>query len=66
MRISGTEPSSVILSQTRYFKKLKIDAQKCQNKLKPKYIYIMFYSILFYIVIDEKLHTWLCWYLVTI
>ena len=40
--------------------------QKCQNKLKPKYIYIMFYSILFYIVIDEKLHTWLCWYLVTI
>ena len=36
MRISGTEPSSVILSQTKKFQKLKIDAQKCQNKLKPK------------------------------
>ena len=28
MRISGTEPSSVILSQTKWFKKLKSDAQK--------------------------------------
>ena len=28
MRISGTEPSSVILSQTKTFKKLKSDAQK--------------------------------------
>ena len=28
MRISGTEPSSVILSQTKYFKKLKNDVQK--------------------------------------
>ena len=35
MRISGTEPSLVILSQTKWFKKLKIDAQKCLNKLKP-------------------------------
>ena len=26
LRISGTEPSSVILSQTKYFKKLKSDA----------------------------------------
>ena len=28
MRISGTEPSSVILSQTKYFKKMKSDASK--------------------------------------
>ena len=28
MRISGTEPSSVILSQTKLFKKLKSDTQK--------------------------------------
>ena len=28
MRISVTEPSSVILRQTKYFKKLKSDAQK--------------------------------------
>ena len=32
MRISGTEPSSVILK----FKKLKMYAQKCQIKVKPK------------------------------
>ena len=36
MRISGTEPSSVVLSQTMMMQKLKIIAQKCQNKLKPK------------------------------
>ena len=37
MRISGTEPSSVILSQTVKFKKLKSDDQKLPiNKLKPK------------------------------
>ena len=36
MRISGTDPSSVILSQTKLFKRLNIDAQKYQNKLKPK------------------------------
>ena len=28
MRISGTEPSSVILSQTKKFKKLQSDGQK--------------------------------------
>ena len=28
MRISGTEPSSVILSQTKYFQKLKTYARK--------------------------------------
>ena len=28
IRISGTEPSSVILSQTKYFKKLKSDDPK--------------------------------------
>ena len=27
MRISGIEPSSVFISQTKYFKKLKSDAQ---------------------------------------
>ena len=36
MRISSTEPSSVILSQRKYFKKLKMYAQKFQNKVKPK------------------------------
>ena len=36
MRISGTEPSSVIPSQTKYFEKVKSDAKKCQNKVKPK------------------------------
>ena len=36
MGISGTEPSSVILSQRKKFKKLKMYAQKCQNKVKPK------------------------------
>ena len=36
MRISGTEPTSVILSQRKLFKKLKMYAQKCQNKVKPK------------------------------
>ena len=33
MRISGTEPSSVILSQTMLFKKLKSNDQKV-----PKYV----------------------------
>ena len=36
MRISGTEPSSVILSQTKYFKKLKNDAQKLPKQAKAK------------------------------
>ena len=36
MRISGIEPSSVILSQRKYLQKLKNNAKKCQNKLKPK------------------------------
>ena len=35
MRISGTEPSSMILSQTKYFKNLKNDAQKLPNKFQP-------------------------------
>ena len=34
MRISGTEPSSVILSKTKQFKKVKRDAKRCRNKLK--------------------------------
>ena len=33
---SGTEPSSVILSQIMKFKKLKSDYPKVPNKLKPK------------------------------
>ena len=36
MRISGPEPSSVILSQRKSFKRLQMYAQKCQNKVKPK------------------------------
>ena len=36
MRISGTEPSSVILSQTKKFKKLKSDAQKVSKQVKAK------------------------------
>ena len=40
MRISGTEPSSMILSQKSSFKSLKVVSQKCKNKLKPKEMYI--------------------------
>ena len=36
MHISGTEPSSVILSQIKYFKKLKNDAQKSPKRAKAK------------------------------
>ena len=36
MRISGTEPSSAILSQTELFKQLKIDAQKVPKQAKAK------------------------------
>ena len=36
MRISGTEPSSVILSQTGSLKSWKEMTKKCQKKLKPK------------------------------
>ena len=36
MRISGNEPSSVILSQTKWFQTLKMIAWKFQIKLKPK------------------------------
>ena len=36
MRISCNEPSSVILSQTKLFKTLKSNAQKCLNKPNPK------------------------------
>ena len=36
MRISGIEPSSVILSQTCSIKRLKVMTKKCQIKLKPK------------------------------
>ena len=36
MRISGTEPSLVILSQTKLFKNLISDAEINLNKLKPK------------------------------
>ena len=36
MRISGTEPSSVILSQTKYLKKLKNKTQKVSKEAKAK------------------------------
>ena len=36
LRISGTELSSVILSQTKYFKKLKNDAQKLPKQTIAK------------------------------
>ena len=36
MRISGNEPSSVILSQTKRIQKLRMIVQKFQNKLKAK------------------------------
>ena len=36
MRISGNEPSSVILRKTKWFQTLKMIAQKYQIKLKPK------------------------------
>ena len=36
MRISGNEPSSVILSQTMQLKNWKVMTQKYLNKLKPK------------------------------
>ena len=36
MRISGNEPSSVILSQTKWFQKLKKVTRKSLNKVKPK------------------------------
>ena len=36
MRISGTEPSSVILGQTKQFQKLRVIPKKCQNKLEQK------------------------------
>ena len=36
MRISGTEPLSVILSQTKYFKKLKSDATNVPKQAEAK------------------------------
>ena len=36
MRISGTEPSSVILSQTMKFQKLKIDDPKVTKQVEAK------------------------------
>ena len=44
MRISGTEPSSVILSQIKMYKKLESDAQKVLSlnytKLMSKVIFL--------------------------
>ena len=34
MRISGIEPSSAILSQTKWFQKLKINAQKVPKQVE--------------------------------
>ena len=36
IRILGTEPSSVILSQTKQLKKKLKNDQKCRQQLKPK------------------------------
>ena len=36
MLISDADPSSVILSQNVVVEHVKSDAQKCQNKVKPK------------------------------
>ena len=36
MRISGNEPPSVILSQTKRFQKLKMIARKCQKQAEAK------------------------------
>ena len=36
MRISGTEPSPVILSHTEWFKKLKSDVPKVPKQAKAK------------------------------
>ena len=37
MRISDTEPSSVILGRTMYFEKLKSDAPKVQKQAEAKW-----------------------------
>ena len=37
IRNSGTEPSSMILRQTKYFKKLKSDANKVPKQAKTKW-----------------------------
>ena len=49
MRISGTEPSSVILSQTKKFKKLKSDDPKVSNQALAKC------QTFLYISLPEKL-----------
>ena len=36
MRFSGNEPLSVIIRQTKKFKKLKRNYPKCKKKLKPE------------------------------
>ena len=36
MRISDTEPSSVILSQTKWYKKMKNDALKVPEQVQGK------------------------------
>ena len=36
MRISGNEPSSVVLSQTKRFQKLKIIAESSETSLSQK------------------------------
>ena len=44
MRISVTEPSSVICSQTKQYKKVKSDVIKCQNNAKTKWDGIQNYN----------------------
>ena len=44
IRISGNERSSVILSQIKWFQKLKMIARKCQNNLFEIH-YLIFVNI---------------------
>ena len=48
MRISGNEPSSVILSQTKLFQKLKWLSESAQTKLKPR-IHALYSIIISYL-----------------
>ena len=48
MRISGTEPSSVILSQMKWIKSWKVMPHKCQIKLKSYVNMYIHFNIMIY------------------
>ena len=54
MRISGTEPSSVILSQTKKFKKLKNGAKKVQTQANAKRDGVITHKIIISINFDTE------------